>query len=1010
MLHNKIGKFVVPFLASALSAVFLSAPLLAATFTVNNTADAVDVALGNGVCATASGGCSLRAAVQEANALAGADTIILPAGTYALILGGTGEDSAATGDLDITGDLTITGAGSATTVVDGNLYGSAADRVFDIRSGATVNITGITIRNGLVIGDNGGGITSNGTLTLTNVVLDHNEAAYHYSNVNSGNGGGIYSTGALTVNNVDIRNNKYKSVGSGGGIYNTATGTLTLNNSSVSRNGNTSMCVGSGVYNAGTFISNNSTISDNLATAIYCAGPALVNIGPTASTTLNSTTVVRNVPIGIFRSDGAFTLQNSIIAGNGATGTGDCHQDSLAISSLGYNLIGATACTITSSTGDQIGTPGAPINARLGQLVSLPAYNPLLSASPAINAGNPAGCTGSSGALTTDQRGAARVGRCDIGAYEFTTPGPAASIQANRGAPQHAPPLKVFRTPLEAVVLDAIGSPVSSVQVTFNVPTSGPSGLFADTGTATTAAVTNESGVATAATLTANNLLGSYAASATASGLGTPTSFALRNLVWYVAVGGNDTANDCLTPATPCATINGVIGAVSTAPLYTKTNFIAGDDIRVGAGTYTGTNIDQVVLLDQSVTLSGGWDAGFATQNGTSVVDGGNARGGITVWYNVPAVTIDRFTLRNGTTNRGGGIRVYSGSMVAISNSTFSNSQAEGGGIANEGTMTLTSSTVSNNGATGGGGGGIINFGNLTVTNSIVSGNSGTHAFYGGGGIYNQGTLDITNSTVSGNSSSSTNGGGGIFNSALGMLTLEGTTISGNQAVVGGGVANTGQGALGNSTISGNSASQNGGGIFNNDPSAVFVFISSTISNNSAGGSGGGIAAASGAVGGENTIIASNAATSLGPDCQGVVASVGNNLVGNTDGCNFIATTGDKTNVAANLGPLQNNGGPTLTHALLSGSPAIDSGNNADCPPTDQRGTARPLDGDSDAPLLVTSALLKQPQGQVRHRLLLHHHRLPVVVEEVVSLPQLLTVHPWLTKCVTCAPFVTSIS
>ncbi|HYV66156.1 MAG TPA: CSLREA domain-containing protein, partial [Myxococcales bacterium] len=111
-------------------ALILAAPLTAraATFTVNSTADAVDVSPGDGVCATADGSCTLRAAIQEANALAGADTVVLPAGTYLLTLAGAGEDGAATGDLDITGDLIIAGAGAASTVVDGN----GLDRVFHV--------------------------------------------------------------------------------------------------------------------------------------------------------------------------------------------------------------------------------------------------------------------------------------------------------------------------------------------------------------------------------------------------------------------------------------------------------------------------------------------------------------------------------------------------------------------------------------------------------------------------------------------------------------------------------------------------------------------------------------------------------------------------------------------------------------------------------------------------------------------------------------------------------------
>ncbi|TMB18127.1 MAG: CSLREA domain-containing protein [Deltaproteobacteria bacterium] len=92
----------------------------AATFTVDTTTDGVDAVPGDGVCATAAGACSLRAAVQEANALEGPDTIDLPAGTYVLTLAGPAEDESASGDLDVHETLTITGAGAATTVIDGN--------------------------------------------------------------------------------------------------------------------------------------------------------------------------------------------------------------------------------------------------------------------------------------------------------------------------------------------------------------------------------------------------------------------------------------------------------------------------------------------------------------------------------------------------------------------------------------------------------------------------------------------------------------------------------------------------------------------------------------------------------------------------------------------------------------------------------------------------------------------------------------------------------------------------
>ena len=96
----------------SLVVIVLPSQVKAATFTVNSTGDATDANPGDGVAETApdNGVCTLRAAIQEANALAGADTINLPAGTYTLSIAGANEDAAATGDLDITDNLTITGA------------------------------------------------------------------------------------------------------------------------------------------------------------------------------------------------------------------------------------------------------------------------------------------------------------------------------------------------------------------------------------------------------------------------------------------------------------------------------------------------------------------------------------------------------------------------------------------------------------------------------------------------------------------------------------------------------------------------------------------------------------------------------------------------------------------------------------------------------------------------------------------------------------------------------------
>ena len=196
----------------ALFGVFLSASAQAAVFTVNSPSDgsfgARDANPGDGVCETGPGNgiCSLRAAIQETNALAGDDTIILPPDTYQL---STNLD----GSLIIAGNLTITGGGASTTTIRGAIESD----VLDINSGFTVNLSGVTI---VGAGLNGSDISNGGTLILTN------------STLRGGQIGGILNSnrGAATLINSTVSEN-----GRGpGGIINI--GTLTLINSTVSRN------------------------------------------------------------------------------------------------------------------------------------------------------------------------------------------------------------------------------------------------------------------------------------------------------------------------------------------------------------------------------------------------------------------------------------------------------------------------------------------------------------------------------------------------------------------------------------------------------------------------------------------------------------------------------------------------------------------------------------------------------------------------------------------------------
>jgi hypothetical protein len=269
----------------------------------------------------------------------------------------------------------------------------------------------------------------------------------------------------------------------------------------------------------------------------------------------------------------------------------------------------------------------------------------------------------------------------------------------------------------------------------------------------------------------------------------------------------------------------------------------------------------------------------------------------------------------NGLGDYGGGI--YNFGTLMLSNATVSGNSVSyygyGGGIDNEGTLTLNNATVSGNSA-GQGGGGIFNYaGTVTLNNATVSGNS---AGYGGGIVIDSGTVTLNYTTISGNST--THGGaGGIANS--GTLTLNNTTVSGNSVGpplyggYGGGIANSGTLTLNNTTVSGNSAIDYGGGIDN-------YMYGGTLTT-------------------RNTIIAGNTAH-IAPDLEGSLGSLGHNLIGNTSGGSGFDAT-DLLNVNPLLGPLQDNGGPTKTMALLAGSPALNAGDPDQLGVADQRGVLR---------------------------------------------------------------------
>ena len=452
---------------------------------------------------------------------------------------------------------------------------------------------------------------------------------------------------------------------------------------------------------------------------------------------------------------------------------------------------------------------------------------------------------------------------------------------------------------------------------------------------------------------------------------------------WYVTPLGNN-SNDCHTPGTSCATINGALSKASS-----------GDTIYISKGIYTEVGTPEVVLIDKEIELLGGWDLGFTIQDGYSDIDGKYSHKGITIQDEL-IVNMERLNIyycKAPVGVRGGGIFVGMRDKVTLTDSIlYDNHALDGGGIFTNGggKLTLNNTLVSDNHAFQDGGGIYHYTSALTLNHSTVIGN---FASSDGSGIGGWGDVVLNDSRVSLNGDASMDRGAGIYNEG-GNVTLNRSLVNGNiaggegggiwgnyikldhsalvdnEAKGGGGVyVIVGEVSIMNSLIMGNKALQNGGGIQDN---YTILMINSSVVNNQAGIDGGAIFgydvnasnttfagnialhSGGGIIGGgtfRNTILAENQAP-VSPDCSGTIYSAGYNLFGNPTGCTIIPGTGDLLNIDPYFGrPF---GWPQV-FTLQADSPAIDGGNPSGCTDhsgtlitTDQLDAARPVDGTGD--------------------------------------------------------------
>jgi predicted outer membrane repeat protein len=403
--------------------------------------------------------------------------------------------------------------------------------------------------------------------------------------------------------------------------------------------------------------------------------------------------------------------------------------------------------------------------------------------------------------------------------------------------------------------------------------------------------------------------------------------------------GGFDGTEDRLFQRNTAVNPTILSGDIDRNDTNTDGNFIAETtaDI-VGSNAYhvlSGGGTDNTAGMDGFIITAG-------LANGVS--SPANQGGGM--YNSISSPILTNLTFIGNSATQGGGMAI-SGGQITLSKLTFVGNTAteRGGGMQNyEASVTLTDATFSGNSAPYGGG--LVNMESSLTLNKILF--EANHTTGDGGGIFIDSLSSPTLTNVTFNNNNALHGGG-LYN-ASDTLSVSKVLFTDNQATgSGGGLNDDGNGStLTNVTFSGNVSGDRGGGMITSDGSPVLTNV--TFMENEAVS--GGALYIHNKDAGNPTLINAIMAYSSGGDCVetnsgSLTAASGNNLImdsahtcGMTDG-----TNGNIIGPNPNLGPLQDNGGKTQTHALLTDSLAIDAGNNAACPATDQRGLLRPWDG-----------------------------------------------------------------
>jgi Ca2+-binding RTX toxin-like protein len=837
---------------------------------------------------------------------------------------------------------------------------SFSGNMADANGGGLASDGTVTLDNVRVIdnsaGQNGAGIANTRQLTLQQVTLTQNDAGQDGGGLwNAGignalvtdssltentagqNGGGIHNSGSAVLGFTRSTISDGAAAEKGGGLYQNSLGLVEIVNATVSTNAATD---GGGIYTTSRLTFSNSTLSTNTASN---NGGGIDNNGGAVS--FASATVFGNIAGnaggGIINESvfGAFGLKNTIVARNQINGNppnADVDVSGVQFNSVGNNLIGdrgSVTTFIDGANADVIGVAGNEVDPLLGPLQDNGGptlTHALLFGSPARDAGT------NVGVLTTDQRGFARIfdgdgdglATADIGAFES-------------------------------------GFVVNTFEDTVDVLPGDQASADRDGNSSLRAAVMESNALAGDDTIllipgTYTLTIAGRSEDAAASG-----DLDVSDNLTIIGAGTDQTFIDA-------AELDRVFHVLPGARLNLKNLTIRGGNALEGGGLLNQgfTTLENVIVRDNTADFGAGLlndlvttalAANMTTTTTTVMVTDGSV---------FPAQGV--FDIRIGTEE----IRV-----TAVSDTTYSVIRGVNGTTAvahtAADTVTLVQSmdlidTVVANNAARIQGGGLFNRNELTLTRAVFSGNTANSK---GGGLFNESSVAAATSILDTtfDSNVATVAGGGIYNNSAqganpGRITITGSTLSNNRAGVrGGAIFNNDIVTLLNSTVSTNSANSIGGGIYNAvllDPADGVTVLSAgsatltnvTVVRNSTDGTGGGIVNVDGATASlRNTIVAANSASAASVDLQGVFTTLGTNFIGQAAQSTGLTNgvMGDQVGSASSpfdpvIGPLSDNGGPTLTHALQTGSPAIDAGDNSGGEPVDQRAGRRPTDNTAD--------------------------------------------------------------